>query len=274
MFYDNHNHSEFSFDGGHTSVERAASEAASKGLGGLCFTDHCDFTVPEIKAELEPVVCEVFDVEAQQAEIDRVKEKMKGRIRLFKGIEVGLNIESRDKIRGHLASHSFDEVIASVHYLDGHDPWMGPEYYYKGKTFKEAYGHYLECMYEEMTWLGDFDIMGHYDYIARYASYPEASVMYRDFPDIFDAMFKYLAENGKALEINTKSYGLDRGTILDPNVLTRFRELGGEAVSLGSDSHEPERVGTDFERFAAVVRDAGFRYLAHFEQRRLVMEKI
>ena len=51
----------------------------------------------------------------------------------------------------------------------------------------------------------------------------------------------------------------------------RFRELGGEAVSLGSDSHDAQRTGDNFLHFADVVRSAGFRYLAHFESRQLRM---
>ena len=122
-----------------------------------------------------------------------------------------------------------------------------------------------------MTWLGDFDIVGHYDYVARYAPYPQASIFYRDFSDIFDAMFKYLAQEGKALEINTKTYKDYHGRTpeMDIAVLRRFRELGGEAVSLGSDSHDAQRTGDNFLHFADVVRSAGFRYLAHFESRQL-----
>ncbi|MBO8471338.1 MAG: hypothetical protein IAB82_06035, partial [Bacteroidetes bacterium] len=89
----------------------------------------------------------------------------------------------------------------------------------------------------------------------------------------FDAMFKYLAQEGKALEINTKTYKDYHGRTpeMDIAVLRRFRELGGEAVSLGSDSHDAQRTGDNFLHFADVVRSAGFRYLAHFESRRLCM---
>jgi len=191
MLYDNHNHSQFSFDGKRTSVEKSSEEALRKGLSGLCFTDHCDFFVPAIREEAEPITCEVFDVDAQQKEIDRVQGLLGSRLRIFKGIEIGLEFRAREDIRKHLSSHRFDQVIASVHYLDDHDPWMGPEYFYKGKSYRQAYGRYLEVLYEEMRWLEDFDIMGHFDYITRYAPYPESSILYRDFPDIFDSIFRY-----------------------------------------------------------------------------------
>lgn len=270
--YDNHNHSQFSFDGGRTSVEKTVNSAIGKGLAGVCFTDHCDFFVPPMKAQHEEYVPEVFDVEARNAEIDKVNAKCPQDFHVFKGIEIGVQKSERDKIAAHLEKYSFDEIIASVHYLDDTDPFWGG--YYEGKTWRYAYGHYLETLYDEMVWLGDrFDIMGHYDYVTRYAPYPECSILYKDFPDILDSMLRYLAENGKALEINTKTYQDFKGRtpVLDKNILMRYRELGGEIISLGSDSHDADRVGFNFERAAALVSRCGFRYLAHFDKRKPVM---
>lgn len=270
--YDNHNHSQFSFDGGRTSVGKTVNSAIGKGLAGVCFTDHCDFFVPPMKAKYEEYVPEVFDVEARNAEIDKVNAKYPQDFHVFKGIEIGVQKSERDKIAAHLEKYSFDEIIASVHYLDDTDPFWGG--YYEGKTWRYAYGHYLETLYDEMVWLGDrFDIMGHYDYVTRYAPYPECSILYKDFPDILDSMLRYLAENGKALEINTKTYQDFKGRtpVLDKNILMRYRELGGEIISLGSDSHDADRVGFNFERTAALVSRCGFRYLAHFDKRKPVM---
>lgn len=270
--YDNHNHSQFSFDGGRTSVGKTVNSAIGKGLAGVCFTDHCDFFVPPMKAKYEEYVPEVFDVEARNAEIDKVNAKCPQDFHVFKGIEIGVQKSERDKIAAHLEKYSFDEIIASVHYLDDTDPFWGG--YYEGKTWRYAYGHYLETLYDEMVWLGDrFDIMGHYDYVTRYAPYPECSILYKDFPDILDSMLRYLAENGKALEINTKTYQDFKGRtpVLDKNILMRYRELGGEIISLGSDSHDADGVGFNFERTAALVSRCGFRYLAHFDKRKPVM---
>lgn len=270
--YDNHNHSQFSFDGGRTSVEKTVNSAIGKGLAGVCFTDHCDFFVPPMKARYEEYVPEVFDVEARNAEIDKVNAICPRDFLVFKGIEIGVQKSERDKIAAHLEKYSFDEIIASVHYLDDTDPFWGG--YYEGKTWRYAYGHYLETLYDEMVWLGErFDIMGHYDYVTRYAPYPECSILYKDFPDILDSMLRYLAENGKALEINTKTYQDFKGRtpVLDKNILMRYRELGGEIISMGSDSHDADRVGFNFERTAALVSSCGFRYLAHFDKRKPVM---
>jgi len=268
--FDNHNHSQFSFDGGRTSVEASARAAVSAGLKGICFSDHCDHYVPPMKADFEDLKPEHFNVAEQQGEIDRAQEMLGESIRILKGIEIGMYEDCHDEIRDVLGSNSFDQVLASVHYIEQTDPYYGG--YYEGKDWKEAYGKYLETIYREMTWLGDFDIMGHYDYIVRYAPYPQTCIRYRDFSDIFDSMFRYLTYEGKALEINTKSYEGHRGRVveLDHDVLLRYREMGGEIISLGSDSHEPSRVGAGFLHHAALLKSLGFRWTAHYESRKLV----
>lgn len=276
VLFDNHNHSEFSFDGKRTSVEKSTLAAADAGLGGVAFTDHCDFFVPAMKAEHEQLVPETFDVNAQQAEIDRVQALIDGRIegerkfRILKGIEIGMHEDCHGEIRRTLGENSFDQVIASVHYLDGIDPFYGG--YYEGKDWKEAYGHYLETIWKEMTWLKDFDIMGHFDYVVRYAPYSSTSLLYRDFSDILDEMFRYLIQEGKALEINTKSYQEYNGRLvtIDTEVLKRYRELGGEIVSFGSDSHDAHRIGHAIMEHALLLKSLGFRWSAHYESRRLV----
>ena len=268
ILFDNHNHSQFSFDGKRTSLEASAKSAAAQGLGGLAFTDHCDFFIPPVKKASGEIVPEWFDVSAQQEEIERVQKD--SAVRILKGIEIGLHEQCREQIRKVLTENRFDQIIASVHYLDDVDPYLGE--YYDGKDWREAYGKYLETIWREMTWLGDFDIMGHYDYIVRYAPYPQNCIRYKDFADLFDTMFTYLIQEGKALEINTKSYLGHRGreVLLDNDVLLRYRELGGEIISLGSDSHEAERVGANFGHFADLLKSLGFRWTAHYEDRRLI----
>ena len=268
--FDNHNHSQFSFDGNRTSIEASARAALSAGLKGICFCDHCDHYVPPMKADFEELKPEHFDVGEQQAEIARVQRLLGDYIKILKGIEIGMYEDCHEQIRKVLSDNSFDQVLASVHYIEQTDPYYGG--YYEGKDWKEAYGTYLETICREMKWLGDFDIMGHYDYIVRYAPYPVTSIRYRDFGDILDEMFRYLINEGKALEINTKSYEGHRGRVveLDRDVLLRYREMGGEIISLGSDSHEPSRVGAGLPHHAALLKSLGFRWTAHYESRKLI----
>jgi len=269
--FDAHSHSQFSFDGKRTTIERSSFAAKKKGLNGICFTDHCDIFVPEECLIHETIKSQEFDIIAQQAEIDRIRDMLGGEdFHITKGIEIGMNRQSRKEIAEVLRNNSFDQVIASIHYLENSDPYHGG--FFEGKDWKQAYGVYLETIHEEMILLKDFDIIGHYDYVARYSPYPQDCIAYKDFSDIFDTIFRYLIENGKGLEINTKSCSSSKGrkTITDNHILLRYKELGGEIISLGSDSHDSENVGDNFEYHASLLRSLGFRWSSHYEKRKLV----
>ena len=173
-----------------------------------------------------------FDVPSQQAAIDEDVEYMGigrsggkyGDFQLLKGVEIGLQDKSMPTIRRILADNRFDCVIASLHLIDGHDPYFGD--YYKPYDWRYAYGHYLEEFDRLIRVMPDFDILGHYDYIVRYPDY------------------------------------------LDINILKRFRELGGEAVSFGSDAHEITRIADRFDWCRQTALAAGLKYEVYYKDRR------
>ena len=47
-------------------------------------------------------------------------------------------------------------------------------------------------------------------------------------------------------------------------VARRYRELGGECMSIGSDAHKPADVGGGLPEAAGMIRDAGLGGLAMF----------
>ncbi len=262
---DTHTHSNFSPDS-EMYIGDAINAAIKSGLDGIAFTDHLDLKAPEGDTRF------AFDPLLQQAEI--IEHRKRSGIELFTGIEIGLQPHNLADISSFISSCSFDTVIASIHYVDGVDPYQ--RQYYVEKNEQRAYGRYLELIYEMITAFPDFDILGHYDYIARYAPYNTRSILYRDFPDHLDLILRYLSFNGKALEINTNTYRFRNGDtpILDLNILKRFRELGGEFISIGSDAHSCDRVGEQFEYYIDLIAKCGFRYLTHFNKRSAVPERV
>ena len=260
IYYDNHLHSQFSPDS-RMSLGQAAETAAALDLGGISVTDHLDLDAPRSNDEF------IFDIREQQSAIGSMREKYPG-IKIFKGIEVGLQPGSIEKTRSFISGHNFDIIIASIHFIDGEDPYYGD--YYNGKGYKEAYGRALEIMYRTAVEFKDFDVLGHFDYIARYAPYDVREIRYSEFGDRLDPLLNFLAKEGKAFEINTNTYRERNGHIpeLDTAILKRFRELGGEALSLGSDAHDKIRIAENFKTYSEVALRCGFRYIVHFEERR------
>ncbi|MEF9931044.1 MAG: histidinol-phosphatase HisJ family protein [Bacteroidales bacterium] len=209
-----------------------------------------------------------FDPIKQQEEIEKVNKIYN--VEILKGIEVGLQEKSLDKIKKFTSQYHFDTIIASIHFVDGLDPYYGT--YYKDKNYKEAYNRTFEIMYNTAVAYNNFDILGHFDYIARYAPYKnsERNITMTEFGDYLEPILKFLAETGKTFEVNTKTYreNLGHTPILDTNILKRFKEFGGEAISLGSDAHDLKRIGENFDMFREITKRCGFKYLVYYKNRK------
>ena len=82
-----------------------------------------------------------------------------------------------------------------------------------------------------------------------------------------------LVAKGKGMEINTS--GVDRcGCFLPEKIhLQRFRELGGEIITLGSDAHDPSRVGQYAKEALDILKDV-FGHVCTFENRKPIFHKL
>lgn len=270
--YDNHTHSQYSPDS-HTTVEELVKEAEKRGLSGICITDHLDLDAPKrenIPQEKDKIF--EFNPAEQQAEINNLSSKYN--IEILKGIEVGLQPQSIAKIKQFCSRYSFDSIIASIHFIDGTDPYL--KTYYIGKDYKRAYARAFELMYRTAVEFSDFNILGHFDYIARYAPYKERDIKFKEFGDYLTPLLRLLAHEGKALEINTKTYMEYSGhtLMLDTEILKEFKKLGGECITLGSDAHNTERIAFNFEKYSEIVKKCGFKYLTYYKERKPVFYPI
>ena len=75
------------------------------------------------------------------------------------------------------------------------------------------------------------------------------------------------------MEINTS--GVDRcgGFLPTADFFRRFKELGGEIVTIGSDSHNAERVG-QYSKEACEIMKEIFGYVCTFEKRQPIFHKL
>ena len=262
-FIDTHTHSQFSPDS-RTTVRELLARSKELDMAGIAITDHLDLDAPRNPGLFE------FSIGDQQREIAEAEHDIfpDGGCKVLRGIEIGLQPQSIVHSREFISGYEFDQIIASIHFVDSEDPYYGN--YYAGKDFRQAYGRVLELIYLTARDFSDFDVAGHFDYVARYAPYQVRDIRYADFPDQLDTLLRFLAQEGKALEINTKTYDMHGNHLqmLDQMILRRFKELGGEFVTLGSDSHEAARLCDKFETFAAVCSSCGFDRLTYFEKRK------
>ena len=82
-----------------------------------------------------------------------------------------------------------------------------------------------------------------------------------------------LAENGKGMEINTS--GMDKVGEFLPSYafIKRFKELGGEIITVGSDSHDDTRVGQYIPEALQIAKEV-FGYVCTFDKRKIIYNKL
>lgn len=267
IFADCHLHTSFSGDST-ASMETQIQSGLQRGLTHMCFTDHYDPAFPyEKNPDVAPGTFEL-DYASYRAEFLKMKEKYKCVIELRFGIELGLQPHLAPFLREYTASHTdLDFIIGSNHLCDGFDPYY-PDFLV-GRTEEEALSLYLEETLTNITCFDDIDSCGHLDYIARYLPHRDQIYTYKAFADRIDPILTMLIRKGIALEVNTSPLvkGFRYCNPL-PDVLTRYREMGGELITIGSDAHVPEKIAGCFAETADLLTALGFRYYAVYTNRK------
>lgn len=263
---DVHMHTSFSHDS-KAEPEEMIKCAVKKGMESICFTDHYD------KDDLEWGEESIFDPEAYFQKLLPLKEKYEGQIAVRIGVETGLQPHLGSYYKTFVKRYPFDFVIGSVHAVDFMDPALGKLFIHK--TDREAYLVAFTEMLKNVQSCKDFDVLGHVDYVVRYGAGREKEYSYTVFSDIFDAILKELIAQGKGLELNTSGlkYGLPFAHP-HPDILNRYRELGGEIVTVGADGHCPEHIAYDFHVAEQMLKTCGFKYYTEFVDRAPVFKQL
>jgi histidinol phosphatase-like PHP family hydrolase len=94
----------------------------------------------------------------------------------------------------------------------------------------------------------------------------------REYGDRIDAVLRRLVEKGLGLECNTAKGGSPR--LPEGDILRRYRELGGEIITLGSDAHTPDAVGAGIRETQELLRECGFRYVCAFREKKPVFHNL
>lgn len=260
--FDFHLHSGVSFDSTASSKEMALT-AKSIGLKEICFTDHYDFNSDPTKKH------DLFTEEAYAEAYDGL---FVDGLQIRRGVEFGLTPWNQPELETLMARRPFDFVIGSVHFVDGFDPYY-PDFWI-GKTVEQAFGRYLEHTLDCVRAHQNFDVLGHLNYVCKSSHNPtHEPLRYEDYSEICDEIMRELVKKGKGMEINTS--GVDRAGVFLPNAtfFKRFKELGGEIVTVGSDSHDCSRMGQYIPEALEMLADI-FGYVCTFENRKPIFHKL
>lgn len=265
MRADVHMHCGFSNDS-ETRPEDMVENAIAKGLSVICFTDHYD------KDNLDWGDEAIFDVESYFQKMIELQEEYRDRIEIRIGAEIGMQPYLAEYYQNFMAQHPFDFVIGSVHSVLEHDVALD---FFQKHSNPEGYKIYFEEMLQDVQKIKSYDVLGHLDYIVRYSNQGSKGFDLNDYMDIIEEILKQVIAHGKGIEMNMSGlkYGLG-APHPQPEIIKRYRELGGEIITVGADGHIPEHIAYDYHLADDILKSCGFKYYTEFKGRKPLFVKI
>jgi histidinol-phosphatase (PHP family) len=248
-------HTHSTFCDGKNTPEEIVRYAVDKGFASIGFSGH-------VHTAYDLRYC-MMDTEGYIAEINRLKAKYKGKIKILLGVE--------EDAFAPICHTRFDYIIGSCHYylVDGkHLPIDSSYDYFKAcletfnydpiKMAEVYYGSfygYLKCRRPE--------IVGHYDLITKFDEQGESRFLENaKYREIAESYALKIADLGCMFEVNTGAItrGFRKTPYPSEHLLHVLKNQDAKLI-LTSDSHSVETLDGAFEETADYLYDLGFRHL-------------
>ena len=270
MLADYHVHTEYSDDSVYP-MEEVVKDAVRMGLEELCFTDHVDYGVKldwesgkTIEYRNGEPLANVNYPEYIK-EIKRLQDLYGDRIRIKTGLEFGIQVHTIPEYERLFERYDFDFILLAVHQVEDKEFWN--QEFQKGRTQQEYQERYYEEMLKLVKEYKHYSVLAHVDLIARYDQAGEYA--FEKIKPFLEEILKTVIADGKGIEVNTSyhRYGL-KDTTPSRKILELYRELGGEIITIGSDSHKPEHLGAYVKEAKEMLKKLGFQQFCTYEKMR------
>lgn len=255
---DYHVHSDNSFDG-NSNIKGMCKKAIDLGLSEICFTEHFSVDPTDVSYN-------VLDYKKYHREIEACQDFFKGKLIIKEGLEIGEPHISNFKYNliDQLKDMNLDFIIGSVHNISN----VKLRAYMKVKDKKETYDDYFNEIYE-LAKNSDIDVIGHLDLMKRYAYNDFGNYDFNQYKDVIESILKEIIKRNIGIEVNTS--GL-RNSVHESypsmEIIKFYKELGGEIITIGSDAHNTEDVGSGYFSTIQMLKNYEFRSIFKFEKRK------
>lgn len=259
--FDFHTHSELSFDGKNTPEEMVKA-TIELGMTAYALTDHVEselFSAPDYRCDLT--------VHRAEKLLPPLREKYRGKIDFLYGVELGQPLQNLPLAEKLLKENDYDFVIGSLHAVTGYEDFYFLDY--RENDPVSLLDRYFEELLAMAEW-GKFDVLGHLTYPLRYISGENGiNVDMARWDSVIEKIFLALIKNSCGIEINTSGLRQKLGkTMPDEEYVQKFRQLGGEILTIGSDSHGTADLGKGIAEGITIAKKAGFTKIACFKNRK------
>lgn len=252
---DSHLHTTLSPDSD-VHIDSYAQQAAERGIAEIAITDHVDF-------EPGAPAFGYATFEDRERIVRRAAERWGPQgVTIRFGVEITYDRSWEADIRTHLANHTYDFTIGSVHdRVRSVYAGSSVRSWTTGRSLKEIVAPSFDEV-EAAARSGLFDAIGHIDVVKRYL-YPHVKPAdLARAPELYEPILRALVDSGTALEINTSGLRHPVGETYPARaIVERFREMGGRAVTVGSDAHRADHFAWALADGYRHATEAGFKAL-------------
>ena len=245
-------HTHTTFCDGKNTAEEMVLAAIEKGFTHLGFSTHSPAAPGGI-----PQSYTCSDINAYIAEINRLKEKYKDKIKIYCGIEMDYYSDAHPSL--------FEYTIASVHTIEKDGRFFEVDHSEKAfvdsvnEVWNGDYYSYAEDYFDFVSRLKG-DIIGHIDLMTKFNENDRLfSTKNKRYLDAAEKCVKKLCENNKLFEINTGAIG--RGYRKTPypseEILAMIKKYGGKVI-INSDCHSAQGIDCAFGEAEELAFKCGF----------------
>ncbi len=280
---DLHSHSTNSPDGADT-VEVMCNRAVELGLAAYAITDHfesnyeCDNSPFADGTDWNNKEYKPFEnIKRLCEDIKSYKQGNNSNTKILFGIEIGQPLQDEDKAIAILDQFKseLDFVLMSLHCVENQPDFYYIDYQNKSQEYLDRL---CESYYEEMYRMVQtdyYDSIGHLTYPVRYAANHSEEqgrrIRLHLQDDRITKILKTVIAKGKGIEINTSGLrNRMNECMVNERYLKLYKSLGGEILTVGSDSHKVGDLGSGIKQGMQLAKQCGFRYITYFEKRKAV----
>jgi histidinol-phosphatase (PHP family) len=247
------------------SIQEYIETAIDKGLSVIGISDHTPYFSYEEDHPFPHITMPKSEFPLYVVEVLKLKQSYAGKIDVLLGIEADFFPEEVNNYRPYFDRYPFDYIIGSVHHVEGvsifnKKRWEGLSNKEKIRT-KETY----YSLIEQSAKSGMFQILGHID--AMKGFYPEFSSIQSK---AVEQTLKVIGECNIAIEINTSGKTKYVGGWYPADDILELALHHGVKVTFGSDAHDPDRVGDEFELVQTRLKEIGFKEWVYFKEKKRI----
>jgi histidinol-phosphatase (PHP family) len=254
MIYRTDYHIHTMYSDGKAKPEDYIVPAISAGIMEIGFSEHINLFADNQMWCMDP-----GRVSDYISHLGRLREAVSS-IQVRIGLEIDYFPGKEEEIFKYINGRELDYVLGSVHYLGDMTVDNGADFY-ENKNIDELFDSYFGRVNEAVA-SGLFDIIAHCDLVRIYGYKPTTNP---------ENLYRVLAHNMKihdvAFEVNTNGRNRPLGDFYPDRRFMKIFCDENVPVCVNSDAHMPSRVGQYFDEAYLLLKEAGYKEMAVFNNR-------